>query len=231
MHFGALSIFQNYRDEHSDTDVVQGELALARLSEASDLDSYWAVEHHFFPYSMCPDNLQYLAQVAGMTERIKLGTGSAIRFRHPLHTAAIIGTMTQLLGDRLILGFGAGTYDKTFDAVGLGGINRPDLVKSNALIIKKVLAENNVSYKDDYFEFEDISIEPKGVGPVPFWYCGNTPASARRAVEYAEGWMPGRTTLKTVEARRDYMQQLCEESGREDMPTIGIIPPIDSRNA
>ena len=74
MHFGVLSIFQNYHDEHSDSEIVEGELALARLAEDAGFDSYWAVEHHFFSYSMCPDNLQFLAQVAGFTERIKLGT-------------------------------------------------------------------------------------------------------------------------------------------------------------
>ena len=74
MHFGLLSIFQNYHGEQNDADIVAGELALARLAEAQNFDSYWAVEHHFFDYSMCPDNLQYLAQVAGITERIKLGS-------------------------------------------------------------------------------------------------------------------------------------------------------------
>ncbi len=55
MHFGTLSIFQNDRDAQSDQAVVQGELALAKLAEDTGFDSFWAVEHHFFPYSMCPD--------------------------------------------------------------------------------------------------------------------------------------------------------------------------------
>ncbi|MFP6629932.1 MAG: LLM class flavin-dependent oxidoreductase, partial [Myxococcota bacterium] len=67
MHFGLLSIFQNYRDEQNDADTMRGELALARLADELGYDSYWATEHHFFGYSMCPDNLQWLAQVAGCT--------------------------------------------------------------------------------------------------------------------------------------------------------------------
>ena len=63
MHFGLLSIFQNYCDTQSDAEIMQGELALARLAERTGFDSYWATEHHFFGYSMCPDNFQWLAQV------------------------------------------------------------------------------------------------------------------------------------------------------------------------
>ena len=33
MHFGLLSIFQNYRDEHDDGEIMRGELALARLAD------------------------------------------------------------------------------------------------------------------------------------------------------------------------------------------------------
>ena len=59
---------------------------------------------------------------------------------------------------------------------------------------------------------------------IPFWYCGGTPASARRAVEYADGWMPGRITLATIDARVKYMTELSREAGRS-VPTVAVIPP------
>ena len=78
MHFGLLSIFQNYGDAHDDGEILRGELELARAADALGYGSYWATEHHFFNYSMCPDNIQWLAQVASCTERILLGTGAVI---------------------------------------------------------------------------------------------------------------------------------------------------------
>jgi alkanesulfonate monooxygenase SsuD/methylene tetrahydromethanopterin reductase-like flavin-dependent oxidoreductase (luciferase family) len=117
MHFGVLSIFQNYRDEHSDTEIVEGELALARLAEESGFDSYWAVEHHFFPYSMCPDNLQYLAQVAGFTKRLKLGTGAVIMpWNDPYRVAAKVALLDQQSGGRVLLGFGRGLSKREYEA-------------------------------------------------------------------------------------------------------------------
>jgi alkanesulfonate monooxygenase SsuD/methylene tetrahydromethanopterin reductase-like flavin-dependent oxidoreductase (luciferase family) len=67
-------------------------------------------------------------------------------------------------------------------------------------------------------------MEPKPLGDIPFWYCGTTPASARRAVEYADGWMPGRITLATIEARVKYMTELSADADRQ-VPTVAVIPP------
>ena len=57
-------------------------------------------------------------------------------------------------------------------------------------------------------------VEPKPTGPVPFWYCGATPRSARLAVTYADGWMLGRITLATIEKRVETMTKLSAEAGR-----------------
>jgi alkanesulfonate monooxygenase SsuD/methylene tetrahydromethanopterin reductase-like flavin-dependent oxidoreductase (luciferase family) len=132
--------------------------------------------------------------------------------------------MSKLLGNRFIIGYGAGTFDHEFEAIGMRDIWRPELVESNARIFKRVFSENNVSYKDDHYEFNNVNLDPKPDGDIPFWYCGATPASARLAVKYCDGWMPGRTTLKTVEKRVETMKGLCAEAGRS-LPTVGIIPP------
>ncbi len=117
MHFGVLSIFQNYQEQCSDDEVVAGELALARIAEQSNFDSYWAVEHHFFPYSMCPDNLQYLAQVAGMTKRIQLGTGAVIMpWNDPYRVAAKVALLDQQSGGRVLVGFGRGLSRREYEA-------------------------------------------------------------------------------------------------------------------
>lgn len=75
-----------------------------------------------------------------MTERIELGTGSLIPFRHPLVTALMVGTITQIVGPRLILGFGAGTFDHEFEAIEWGDRDRVELVRSNAEILPKFQA-------------------------------------------------------------------------------------------
>jgi alkanesulfonate monooxygenase SsuD/methylene tetrahydromethanopterin reductase-like flavin-dependent oxidoreductase (luciferase family) len=206
----------------------------ARLAEGLGFDSVWVRDHLIFephgemedPNRSFYDALITLTAIGAVTKRIELGTGSLIPFRHPLEVALSVATMTQMVGPRIILGYGAGNFDHEFEAVGIDpAIKRWELVKSTALILRKVWTENAVDHKDDFYEFSDVTIEPKPAGgPVPFWYCGNTPASARRAVEYCEGWMPGRISLATFRARADKIRALSDEAGRTP-PTLAVIPP------
>jgi len=206
----------------------------ARLAEGLGFDSVWVRDHLIFephgemedPNRSFFDALITLTAIGAVTSKIELGTGSLIPFRHPLEVALSVATMTQLVGPRVILGYGAGTFDHEFEAIGIDPeIKRWHLVKSTALILKKVWQENAVEYRDEFYAFEDVTIEPKPVGgPVPFWYCGNTPASARRAVEYCEGWMPGRISLATFRARVEKMAELSEVAGRTP-PVAAVIPP------
>jgi len=227
MKFGLL--LPHFGEHASKDNLLRG----AQRAEELGFDSVWVRDHLAFephgemekPDRSFYDALTTLTAIGAVTSRIELGTGSLIPFRHPLLTALMAGTMTQLLGPRLILGFGAGTFDHEFEAIGWGDRDRVELVRSNAKIFERVFAENNVTYSDDNFSFNDITIEPKPVGgKIPFWYCGATPRSARLAVEFCDGWMPGRISLATMDKRIQNMRELSAEQGKK-MPTVAVIPP------
>lgn len=216
--------------EHADRQKL---LEGSKLAEDMGFDSVWVRDHLVFephgemekPNRTFYDALVTLTAIGAVTERIELGTGSLIPFRHPLVTALMTATMTQLVGPRLILGFGAGTFDHEFEAIQWGDRDRVELVRSNAEILRRVFTENDVNYSDDNFSFDDVTIEPKPIGGrIPFWYCGGTPRSARLAVEFCDGWMPGRIALATMAKRIDTMRTLAAEQGKK-MPTIAVIPP------
>lgn len=218
-HFGAFAD----RDR-----IIKGSIRAEELG----FDSVWVRDHLVFkPHVQFedPDNsflepFTVLTAIGAVTQRITLGTAALIPYRHPLTTAAILASLTQMVGPRVTIAFGAGTYDHEFEAVGLGGIFRPELVESNAKIFARVWNEDDVAYRDDHFDFEGISLNPKPAGKIPFWYGGGTPASARRAARYCDGWMPGRITMRTIEKRIASMRQMTAENGRP-MPTIGVVPP------
>ncbi|MGR0318847.1 LLM class flavin-dependent oxidoreductase [Agromyces sp. ZXT2-3] len=227
MKFGLL--LPHFGEEASREKLLEG----SKLAEQMGFDSVWVRDHLVFephgemekPNRTFYDALTTLTAIGAVTEKLELGTGSLIPFRHPLLTALMAGTITQLVGPRLILGFGAGTFDHEFEAIGWGDLDRVEAVRSNAEILKRVFTENDVTYDDGIFSFENVTIEPKPVGGrVPFWYCGATPRSARLAAEYADGWMPGRISLATMEKRIATMRDMTDASGRP-MPTVAVIPP------
>lgn len=215
--------------EFADKDLI---LEGAKLAESLDFDSVWVRDHLLFePHGEFEsahrdffEPLTVLTAVGAVTERITLGTATLIPYRHPLITAFTLASLTHMVGPRIIAGWGAGTFDHEFEAIGMGGIFRPELVESNARIFEKVFAEDDVDYSDDHYSFENVSVYPKPAGDIPFWYGGATPASARRAAEYCDGWMPGRITLKTIEKRVAKMTEMVAENGRP-MPTVGVVPP------
>lgn len=204
----------------------------SRRAEELGFDSVWVRDHLLFePHgefeSPNPDfyePLTVLTAIGAVTQTITLGTATLIPYRHPLVTAFTLASITQMVGPRVIAGWGAGTFDHEFDAVGLGGIFRPELVESNARISKLVWTQDEVTYADEHYSFENASIYPKPAGRIPFWYGGATPASARRAAEYCDGWIPGRITLKTIAKRVQSMADIVAENGRP-MPTVGVVPP------
>lgn len=228
MKFGLLlPHFGEHANKHN---IIEG----AKAAEQVGFDSVWVRDHLVFephgemekPNREFYDALTVLTAIGAVTEKIQLGTGSLIPFRHPLVTALMAGTMSQLVGpDRIILGWGAGTFDHEFEAIGWGDLDRVEMVRSNAKILEKVFTENSVDYDDGVFSFKDVSIEPKPLGGrLPFWYCGATPRSARLAVEFCDGWMPGRIGMATLRKRVETMRELSAEQGKT-MPTVAIIPP------
>jgi alkanesulfonate monooxygenase SsuD/methylene tetrahydromethanopterin reductase-like flavin-dependent oxidoreductase (luciferase family) len=225
--FGLL--LPHFGEEASKEKLLEG----SKRAEELGFDSVWVRDHLVFephgemekPNRTFYDALTTLTAIGAVTNRIQLGTGSLIPFRHPLVTALMAGTITQLVGPRLILGFGAGTFDHEFEAIGWGDRDRVELVRSNAEILRRVFTENNVDYTDDNFAFHDVTIEPKPIGGrVPFWYCGATPRSARLAVDFCDGWMPGRISLGTLAKRIDTMRELVAAQDKA-MLTVAVIPP------
>ncbi|MGH3741902.1 MAG: LLM class flavin-dependent oxidoreductase, partial [Micromonosporaceae bacterium] len=198
----------------------------------------WVRDHLVFephgqfekPNATFYEALTVLTAVGASTERLQLGTGALIPFRHPLHTAQVVTTMTQFFGPRLILGFGAGNSDHQFESIGLGGVPRPELVQDNVRIMRRIWTEQQVEWDKPPFRFDDITIEPPPVGgPPPLWYCGATPKSARIAAELCDGWLPGRISLGTLRKRVATLDEQSAAHGRA-RPSVGIIPTTSVAN-
>src|SRR6266851_332879 len=111
MKVGASFFFQNYfREQKPDSEIYQEDLALAEMAEPLGFDSIWGVEHHFSPYTMIPDVLQFLTFMAGRTRRVGFGSMVVVLPWHdPVRVAEQIAMLDNYLGGReLVLGFGRG---------------------------------------------------------------------------------------------------------------------------
>ncbi|MFN0091644.1 MAG: LLM class flavin-dependent oxidoreductase [Acidimicrobiales bacterium] len=110
MHVGVQHIFTSHSyGDITDGQVFAEEVQTALWAEELGFDSVWPVEHHFFDYSFCPDNTEFLAYLAGRTSRIKLGTAAVILpWNEPLRVAEKISMLDHLSGGRALFGMGRG---------------------------------------------------------------------------------------------------------------------------
>ena len=225
MRFGVL--IPHFGEYASMENIIEA----SRRIEEMGFDSVWVRDHIIWkPHGMEGTNITFvepfitLAAVGAVTKRIELGTAVLIPIRWPLKVAQNFASLSFLTGGRVVAGIGLGSNPAEFAAAGFRIEDKEDILRETTEIARLVWNSNGVSYRGKVFSFEDISIEPKPVRPVPLVYGGTTRASVRRAVKYTEGWLPGRIPLATMDDRLRLLRRLAADEGKT--MRVGTIPLV-----
>ena len=194
-------------------------------------DSLWVRDHILWtPHEMEGTDITFieplmtLAAISSVTTRVKLGSAVLIPIRWPLKVAQDLAALSVLSGGRVVAGYGLGNNPREFSAAGLNRDQREEIFVESIEIMREVWSSDNVSYDGAVFQFDDITLEPKPVAPIPLVYGGTTQASVRRALEYMDGWLPGRIPLATLDARLKYLAEQSAETGKR--LTVGVVPIV-----
>src|SRR6266542_1176243 len=213
--------------EEADQDLlIEG----ARLADRLGFDSLWVRDHLVFhPHGMEGTDRTFiepfvtLTYLAAVTDRIGLGAATIIPFRHPINMAYSVASMSWITRRPFDLGIGAGTFQHEFDVIGQGSAERPAMMREQVLIARKLWAGETVEWHSERYDFSDVDLKPRPLHPVRVWWGGATPASARLAVDFCEGWLPGRITFPTYRERVKNIRQMCVKQGKP-MIMVGAVP-------
>jgi alkanesulfonate monooxygenase SsuD/methylene tetrahydromethanopterin reductase-like flavin-dependent oxidoreductase (luciferase family) len=162
-----------------------------------------------------------LGAIAARTTTLTMGTATIIPIRPHAITAQLVGSLAYLAKDRLILGVGAGNVPKAFELVGYPWEQRFELVRDMVKVLRAT-AQPHASYSGPTVTIRDATIEPSPPADLPIWYGGSSNASVDRALEYCDGWLPGRCPLIVFDEK--YRRLRDGEGG--DRMKVGIIPVI-----
>ena len=202
----------------------------ARLADRLGFDSLWVRDHLVFhPHGMEGTDRTFiepfvtLTYLGAVTERIGLGAATIIPFRHPINLAYSVASMSWMTRRRFELGIGAGNFQHEFYVIGQGDLKRPDLMREQTLIARELWTGRSVEWHTEQYDFADVDLKPRPLFPVPVWWGGATPASARLAVDFCDGWLPGRITFPTYEKRVTDIRAMVAEQGREPV-LVGAVP-------
>ncbi|MEU8307185.1 LLM class flavin-dependent oxidoreductase [Actinomadura sp. NPDC048955] len=149
-----------------------------------------------------------LAWLAGVTERVALGTSVLIvPYRHPLLMARMAANLNRFSDGRLVLGVGVGWARQEFDALGVPFEQRGRLTDDHLRAMRTAWAD-----EADYQS-----------GPIPIWVGGNTDVGLRRAVRLGDAWHPLRMTMPWLRSAVDRMKTVAQALER---PVPALVPRI-----
>jgi alkanesulfonate monooxygenase SsuD/methylene tetrahydromethanopterin reductase-like flavin-dependent oxidoreductase (luciferase family) len=202
----------------------------AQLADRLGFDSLWVRDHLVFhPHGMEGTDRTFiepivtLTYLAAKTERIGIGAATIIPFRHPIYLAYSLASMSWMTRRRFELGIGAGNFQHEFDVIGQSDVDRPAMMREQTLIAQRLWTGESVEWHSELYDFTDVDLKPQPLFPVPVWWGGATPASARLAVEFCDGWLPGRITFPTYAVRVAKINEMAAEQGRSRV-LVGAVP-------
>ncbi|TMB62632.1 MAG: LLM class flavin-dependent oxidoreductase [Chloroflexi bacterium] len=202
----------------------------ARLAERHGFDSLWVRDHLVFhPHGMEGTDRTFiepfitLTFLAGVTDKIGLGAATIIPFRHPILMAYSVASMSWITRRTFDLGIGAGTFDHEFAVIGQADEDRVQMMKEQVLIARRLWNGETIEWNSERYTFTDVDLKPQPLHPVPVWWGGATPAAARLAVDFCEGWLPGRITFPTYKVRMNKIREMCAEQSKPMIMT-GAVP-------
>lgn len=119
--------------------------------------------------------MSILTYAAALTERVLLGTGILVLpLRNPVLLAKEIATIQQLSGDRYVFGVGPGWYPQEFEAVGTHISERGRRTDEIIEAVRLLLTTDNASFHGKYYEFDDVTIEPRPLKLPELWVSGGS---------------------------------------------------------
>ena len=139
------------------------------------------------------DPLQPLSFAAALTKNLKLGTGILILpQRHPIYVAKETATIDQLSKGRLLLGIGSGWLAEEFQALGLDFHKRGAMTDEAIDAMRALWSDGAATFHGKHYNFDTVKMYPKPFNKsgIPIIIGGHSPAAAKRAGRYGDGFFP-----------------------------------------
>ncbi|MCB1740444.1 MAG: LLM class F420-dependent oxidoreductase [Gammaproteobacteria bacterium] len=200
MKFGVAIFFTDYS-------IPPTELGAAL--EARGFESLWCPEHSHIPLSrLSPwpqrgelpkkyydvmDPFIALAQAAAVTRALRIGTGIClVPQRDPIQTAKEVATLDTLSAGRFLFGVGSGWNADELANHGTAFEARHEVLRERLEAMRVIWSQSKPEYHGQHVAFGPMMTWPKPVQQPapPILLGGEFPHGARRALAFADGWMP-----------------------------------------
>jgi len=219
-------------------------LYIAKEAEKEGIDSLWVLDRLLWPlkpktpyastsdgilpveYQNVLDPLTTLTYVAGVTERILLGTSIIdMFFQSPVQLGKRFATLDVLSDGRTIAGLGIGWSKDEYEVSGVPYKDKGTRADEFLQVLKKIWTDEIVEFKGQFYNIPASKIGPKPLQEPhpPILLGGFSPKTFSRIVNYANGWI-GIAGFGPLEQLEQMINGLKESTRKldKDPSNIGI---------
>lgn len=186
--------------------------------EALPIDSLWVGGHVSAPNGS-PEAMAQLAQLAALTERVRIGTAILLL---PLYPPAIvakqIADLDRASGGRVTLGIGVGgEYEAEFRACQVPMRERGRRTDESIPLLRRLWTAEEISHPGPFYPMEGVRIHPAPAQPggPPIIVAGRKEPAMARAAALGDGWMPYLYSPRAYAESVERIKALAAEKGRD----------------
>jgi probable F420-dependent oxidoreductase len=213
---------------------------VAERAEEWGLDSFW-LSDHLLAASPELDVIATLSLIASRTSKIKFGPSVfLLNLRHPLVAAKSFASLDYLSGGRVVMAVGTGANLADYAACGIPTEGRGRRLDEGILILRKVWTEQKASFHGKYFNFDNVTIEPRpqrrtntDSGTIDIWVGGRSDAALKRTARLADGYFASFQTpeefTRNMATIRGYAAQFDRANARIESGLILLCRLAESR--
>lgn len=209
---------------------------VARRAEDLGFDSLWVGEHVVMPVDYEPvypasasgeapdfaalisSPIVALARAAAVTERLQVGTGVCLLpLREPISLAKDIATLDRDSDGRFLFGVGAGWLREETEIMG-GDFDRRWRQIADSIAAMKTLWRDDVAeHEGPYVRFPKVRLHPKPRQRPhpPILLGGASPRLFDRIIAWADGWIPGVSSVEAFAADRARLREVALANDRD----------------
>ena len=185
MRFSLFIHMDRFDTSQSHEEVWENLVELVQLAEAGGFHKVWIGEHHSMEYTISPNPMSQLANLAAKTSTIRLGAGTIIApFWHPIRAAGEAALVDVISGGRLELGIARGAYQFEFDRLkdGMPAAEGGEYLRELIPAVRNLWA-GDYEHSGQHYAFPVSTSVPKPKQPeIPIWVAARSPETHDWAV-------------------------------------------------
>lgn len=156
-------------------------IALCQMADDAGMRAVWTGEHHGMDFTIAPNPLMSLVNLAHYTKNVRLGTGTVVApFWHPIKLAGEAASADLMTGGRIELGVARGAYTYEYERLmpGLDAWEAGQRMREITPLLPRLWA-GDCAHEGEFFHFPATTSAPRPAQPggPPIWIAARDPNS------------------------------------------------------